>query len=120
LKRGNKYALQVADADGYNAQSIIEYTEPIISPAWSPDGKQLAYVSFENKKPIVYVQTLSTRERRAVASFKGSNSAPSWSPDGKTIGCCIDWPRRIADIPDQCRWQWFAKVEPKFRDRYGT
>lgn len=56
LKRGNKYALQVADADGYNAQSIIEYTEPIISPAWSPDGSQLAYVSFENKKPIVYVQ----------------------------------------------------------------
>ncbi|MDV6340350.1 Tol-Pal system beta propeller repeat protein TolB [Nitrosomonas sp. Is24] len=89
LKRGNKYALQVADADGYNAQSIIEYTEPIISPAWSPDGKQLAYVSFENKKPIVYVQTLATRERRAVASFKGSNSAPSWSPDGKRLAVVL-------------------------------
>ncbi|PXW86852.1 TolB protein [Nitrosomonas sp. Nm84] len=89
LKRGNKYALQVADADGYNAQSIIEYTEPIISPAWSPDGNQLAYVSFENKKPIVYVQTLSTRERRAVASFKGSNSAPAWSPDGKKLAVVL-------------------------------
>src|SRR4030066_1186199 len=89
MKRGNKYALQVADADGYNAQSIIEYTEPIISPAWSPDGGQLAYVSFENKKPIVYVQTLATRERRAVASFKGSNSAPAWSPDGKKLAVVL-------------------------------
>jgi len=89
LKRGNKYALQVADADGYNAQSIIEYTEPIISPAWSPDGSQLAYVSFENKKPIVYVQKLATRERRAVASFKGSNSAPAWSPDGKKLAVVL-------------------------------
>ncbi|MBS0498012.1 MAG: Tol-Pal system protein TolB [Gammaproteobacteria bacterium] len=89
LKRGNKYALQVADSDGYNAQSIIEYTEPIISPAWSPDGGQLAYVSFENKKPIVYVQTLATRERRAVASFKGSNSAPAWSPDGKKLAVVL-------------------------------
>jgi TolB protein len=89
LKRGNKYALQVADADGFNAQSVIEYTEPIISPAWSPDGGQLAYVSFENKKPIVYVQTLATRERRAVASFKGSNSAPAWSPDGKKLAVVL-------------------------------
>ncbi len=89
LKRGNKYALQVADADGYNAQSIIEYTEPIISPSWSPDGTQLAYVSFENKKPVVYVQTLSTRERRAVASFKGSNSAPTWSPDGRKLAVVL-------------------------------
>ncbi len=89
LKRGNRYALQVADADGYNAQSIIEYTEPIISPAWSPDGSQLAYVSFENKKPIVYVQKLATRERRAVASFKGSNSAPAWSPDGKKLAVVL-------------------------------
>ena len=89
LKRGNKYALQVADADGYNAQSIIEYNEPIISPAWSPDGTQLAYVSFEDKKPVVYVQTLTTRERRAVASFKGSNSAPAWSPDGKKLAVVL-------------------------------
>ena len=89
LKRGERYALQVADSDGYNAQSIIEYTEPIISPAWSPDGNQLAYVSFENKKPVVYVQTLATRERRAVASFKGSNSAPAWSPDGKKLAVVL-------------------------------
>lgn len=89
LKQGNKYALQIADSDGFNAQSVIEYTEPIISPAWSPDGSKLAYVSFENKKPVVYVQTLSTRERKAVANFKGSNSAPAWSPDGSKLAVVL-------------------------------
>lgn len=89
MKQGNKYALQVADSDGFNAQSVIEYSEPIISPAWSPDGSKLAYVSFENKKPVVYVQTLSTRERKAVANFKGSNSAPAWSPDGSKLAVVL-------------------------------
>ncbi|MDN5752867.1 MAG: Tol-Pal system beta propeller repeat protein TolB [Nitrosospira sp.] len=88
-KEGKKYALQVADADGFNAQSVIEYTEPIISPAWSPDGTQLAYVSFENKKPVVYVQTLATRARKAVGNFRGSNSAPAWSPDGKKLALVL-------------------------------
>lgn len=89
VKEGKKYSLQVADADGFNAQPVIEYTEPIISPAWSPDGKQLAYVSFENKKPVVYVQTLATRTRKAVANFRGSNSAPAWSPDGKRLAVVL-------------------------------
>ena len=89
LKRGNTYALQIADADGFNEHSIIEYTEPIISPAWSPDGSQIAYVSFENKKPIVYVQTLATRQRKAIANFSGSNSAPVWSPDGKKLAVVL-------------------------------
>lgn len=89
MKQGNKYSLQVADSDGYNPQSIIEYTEPIISPAWSPDGSRLAYVSFENKKPVIYVQTLATRERKAVANFNGSNSAPAWSPDGKKLAVVL-------------------------------
>jgi TolB protein len=89
MKQGNKYALQVADSDGFNARSVIEYTEPIISPAWSPDGSKLAYVSFENKKPVVYVQTLSTRERKAIANFKGSNSAPAWSPDGSRLAVVL-------------------------------
>lgn len=89
LRQDKKYALQVADADGFNAQSVIEFIEPIISPVWSPDGSELAYVSFENKKPIVYIQTLATGARRVVASFKGSNSAPAWSPDGKKLAVVL-------------------------------
>ena len=89
VKQGKKYSLQVADADGFNAQPVIEYTEPIISPAWSPDGSQLAYVSFENKKPVIYVQTLATRGRKAIANFRGSNSAPAWSPDGRKLAVVL-------------------------------
>src|SRR5438067_1803872 len=63
--------------------------EPIISPAWSPDGRRLAYVSFENKKPVVYVHSLLDGKRQVAANFKGSNSAPAWSPDGKTLAVSL-------------------------------
>ncbi len=89
VKKGKKYALQVADADGFNARTAIEYTQPIISLAWSPDGTKIAYVSFENKKPVVHIQTLATGARKAVAKFKGSNSAPAWSPDGKRLAVVL-------------------------------
>lgn len=69
VKGGNKYALQIADSDGYNAQSIIEYTEPIISPAWSPDGSKIAYVSFENKKPVIYVQNSGNARKKSRCKF---------------------------------------------------
>lgn len=88
-KQAGKYALQVADYDGANAHSLIEYTEPIISPAWSPNGSKIAYTSFENKKPVIYVQALATSERKAVANFKGSNSAPVWSPDGSKLAVVL-------------------------------
>ncbi len=88
-KQGKKYALQVADADGFNARTAIEYTQPIISIAWSPDGTKIAYVSFENKKPVIHVQTLATGARKAVAKFRGSNSAPAWSPDGKKLAVVL-------------------------------
>lgn len=83
------YNLWVADADGEGAQSALRSTEPIISPSWSPSGTQLAYVSFEARKPVVYVHDVSTSKRRLVANFKGSNSAPSWSPDGKTLALTL-------------------------------
>jgi TolB protein len=89
VKRGNTFELQVADADGYGPQTVLSSTEPILSPAWSPDGTRLAYVSMERKKPVVYVQSLVTGERRAVANFPGSNSAPAWSPDGRRLAVVL-------------------------------
>jgi TolB protein len=82
---GGKHSLWVADADGENGQVALASPEPIISPAWSPVGGQLAYVSFESRKPVIYAHELATGRRRLVANFKGSNSAPAWSPDGKTL-----------------------------------
>ncbi len=90
-KVGKRYTLQVADADGFNAQTLVASNEPIISPAWSPDGNQLAYVSYEKKKPIVFVQSLYTGERRIVANFKGNNSAPAWSPDGSRLAIVLTY-----------------------------
>lgn len=89
LKRGGRYELQVADADSQNAATITTSPEPLISPAWSPDGSRLAYVSFEDKKPVIYVQNLADGQRRAVARFRGSNSAPAWSPDGRKLAVTL-------------------------------
>ena len=88
-KNGSIYTLWVADADGENAVFALRSNEPIISPAWSPTGSQLAYVSFEARKPSVYVHNVETAKRRLVANFKGSNSAPTWSPDGRTLAVTL-------------------------------
>ena len=85
VKQGRRHMLQVADADGFNPQTIVTSDEPLMSPSWSPDGSKLAYVSFENKKPIVYVQDLASGRKQAVANFRGNNSAPAWSPDGSKM-----------------------------------
>jgi len=90
-KIGKRYALQVADADGFNPQTVVSSNEPIISPAWSPDGTKLAYVSFEKKKPIIYVQSLASGSREVLANFKGNNSAPSWSPDGSKLAIVLTY-----------------------------
>jgi TolB protein len=85
----NAWELHIADADGANSQAALRSREPIISPAWSPDGTRLAYVSFETGKPVVYVHAVTTGERKAVANFRGSNSAPAWSPDGRSLAVTL-------------------------------
>jgi len=98
VKQGARFELRVADADGQNAQSILTSSEPIMSPAWSPDGTRMAYVSFQNKKPILFVQSLlATKQPAPVAAYRGSNSAPAWSPDGKQLAVVLtrDGPSQI-------------------------
>lgn len=83
---GRRHTLWVADADGQNAQAALgNSNQPIISPAWAPDGRTLAYVSFERGKAVVFTQDLWTGKRSAVAAYKGSNSAPAFSPDGRLL-----------------------------------
>lgn len=88
-QRGKTYELVIADSDGETPRVALRSREPIISPAWSPNGAQVAYVSFEARKPVVFVHELSTGRRRAVAQFRGNNSAPAFSPDGKTLALAL-------------------------------
>lgn len=88
-KVGRQHTLVIADSDGEGAQAALTSGQPIISPAWSPDGRQLAYVSFESGKAVVVTQDVSTGRRRVVAGFKGTNSAPAWSPDGRQLAVTL-------------------------------
>ena len=88
-RAANRYTLRITDADGEGGQVALASPQPIISPAWSPDGRKLAYVSFESGKAVVMVQDVITGERNSVASFRGSNSAPAWSPDGRRLAVTL-------------------------------
>jgi len=88
-RAAHDYRLEVADADGEGTQVAVKSNQPIISPAWSPDGTKVAYVSFEKQKPVIYVQNLVTGQRTVVSNQKGSNSAPSWSPDGSKLAIAL-------------------------------
>ncbi len=85
----HNYGLVVADSDGENARTALRSREPLMSPTWSPDGSSLAYVSFETGKPVVFAQDVRRGTRRAVADFRGSNSAPAYSPDGRTMAVVL-------------------------------
>lgn len=84
-KVGQRHILNVADSDGEGAQSAFSSNMPLSSPNWSPNGAQLAYVSFESRKAVIYSHDIATGKRRLLANFRGSNSAPSWSPDGRQL-----------------------------------
>ncbi|MCA1772749.1 MAG: Tol-Pal system beta propeller repeat protein TolB [Halomonas sp.] len=83
------YGLYVADADGRDSQQILTSDEPILSPAWSPDGGKLAYVSFENERPEIYIQEVNSGNRARITSFEGINGAPVWSPNGRRLAMSL-------------------------------
>jgi len=89
VKSRGRYELKVADADGENAVTVLTSPEPILSPAWSPDGTRLAYVSFQQKKPVIYIQDLLGGRQIPIANYRGSNSAPTWSPDGRQLAVVL-------------------------------
>lgn len=86
---GKQFLLQVADADGYNPRTIAESPEPIMAPAWSPDGSKIAYVSFQSKRSEIFVQTLATGQRVSVSAYRGINGAPAFSPDGGSLAVTL-------------------------------
>lgn len=86
---GQRVKLEVADADGHNPQTVLASRDPILSPAWSPDGRRLAYVSFENHRTAIYIQELATGRRERIAGFEGLNGSPAWSPDGRRLALTL-------------------------------
>ena len=88
-KSNKKYILQIADADGFNPRTVFASPKQLMSPAWAPDGRSLAYVSFENERSEIYVQDLTSGARTKISSKPGINSAPAWSPDGGYIALTL-------------------------------
>lgn len=116
------YSLMIADADGYNPQTVVRSREPLLSPAWSPDGRQLAYVSFERGASSIYIQNLATGGREVVASFKGINGAPAFSPDGTRLALALSRTGNpeiyVMDLASRALTQltnhWSIDTEPVF------
>ena len=88
-KTGSTSRLQVSDTDGYNPQTLLTSDEPIMSPAWSPDGSQLAYVSFEGGQAEIFTHNVRSGVRKSRAKYKGLNGSPAWSPDGKQLAMTL-------------------------------
>lgn len=84
-----RFILEVADQDGYNPRPLLNSPEPIMSPSWAPNGRQIAYVSFEHKQANIYIQNVITGSRTLISRFPGVNGAPSWSPDGRKLALVL-------------------------------
>lgn len=89
MSSGTKYSLEVAEVDGSSPQRLLVSTDPIMSPSWSPDGRQIAYVSFEKKRAQIFTVTVATGQRRLLTDFPGINGAPAWSPDGRQLAVVL-------------------------------
>ncbi len=89
LGKGSRYALMVADSDGFNPQTVVRSPEPLLSPSWSADGRKIAYVSFERGNSSIYIQDITTGGRELIASFRGINGAPAFSPDGRRLALTL-------------------------------
>jgi TolB protein len=88
-KSSHPYQLRISDYDGYSEKLVLRSKQPIMSPSWSPDGRKLAYVSFEKKRSQIYVQDLFTQKRELMTSYPKINGAPNWSPDGKQLALVL-------------------------------
>jgi TolB protein len=88
-EKNPNYTLIVADADGYAPQTILRSKQPLMSPSWSPDGRRLAYVSFEKSRSEIYIQDIATGSRERIAAYDGINGAPAWSPDGRRLALTL-------------------------------
>lgn len=86
---GNHYSLEVADADGYNPVTLVKSKEPLMSPSWSPDARQIAFVSFEKNRAEIYLIDVATGKRRLLSKFPGINGAPAWSPNGRQLAVVL-------------------------------
>ncbi len=94
----NSYALEIADMDGFNPKPLLVSPQPIMSPAWAPNGKRLAYVTFETKLPQIYVSNIITGNRTKITSFPGINGAPAWSPNGAKLAVALSLRRSNPNI----------------------
>jgi TolB protein len=122
IGNGINYELVVADADGFGPQSIVGSPEPLLSPSWSPDGRKLAYVSFEQGNSAIYLQDVSTGARELLSSGKGINGAPAFSPDGRKMALTLSrtgnpeiYVRDMATgRTEQITQHWAIDTEPAF------
>ncbi len=123
-----QYTLEVSDADGYNPHPLLTSSDPIMSPAWSPNGKQIAYVSFEGKQASIYIENIATGTRQLISRYPGINGAPAWSSDGRKLALVLSKSGSpniyIMDLAShhltQVTNDWSINTEPAWAPKGGS